>query len=203
MIEIFVIMGLAYGLGSIPTGYLMGRGLKGIDIRTVGSGNVGATNVFRSVGKMAGVATLLVDIAKGFLAVELALIFLGGNLWPLFAGVAVVGGHSWSFWVHFRGGKGVATSAGVFLALLPVPMGIALLVFALLFGLSRRVSVGSIGAAMVLPVAAQGLESPASRVLLALILSGVVIFRHIPNIRRLLRGEEPPLFTLSKKGPLP
>ena len=200
MVYPILCLGAAYVLGSIPTAYLMGWTLRGIDIRTVGSGNVGATNVFRSIGKMAGIATLLIDLAKGLIAVELALIYCGGDLWPLLAGVAAVAGHSWSFWVNFRGGKGVATSAGVFIALLPGPMGIALLVFALAFGLSRRVSVGSILAAATLPLAAFFLGSPPSRALLALILSGFVIVRHIPNIRRLLRGEEPPLFNSSKEG---
>ncbi len=179
----------------------MGWTLRGIDIRTVGSGNVGATNVFRTIGKVAGISTLLIDIAKGLLAVELALIYRGGDFWPLVAGVAAVAGHSWSLWVNFRGGKGVATSAGVFLALLPGPMGIALLVFAVAFGVSRRVSVGSILAAGALPLAATLLGSPPARVILAVVLSVVVIVRHIPNIRRLLRGEEPPLFMTSKKGP--
>lgn len=195
-----LIVAVAYLLGSIPTAYLMGWTLRGIDIRTVGSGNVGATNVFRTIGKMAGISTLLIDMAKGLLAVELALIYRGGDFWPLVAGVAAVAGHSWSLWVNFRGGKGVATSAGVFLALLPGPMGLALLVFAVAFGVSRRVSVGSILAAGALPLAAYFLGSPPSRVMLAVVLSVVVIVRHIPNIRRLLRGEEPPLFTTAKKG---
>ncbi len=190
------IVAASYLLGSIPTAYLMGWTLRGIDIRTVGSGNVGATNVFRTIGKMAGISTLLIDTAKGFLAVELALIYCGGEFWPLVAGIAAVAGHSWSLWVNFRGGKGVATSAGVFLALLPGPMGVALLVFAAAFGVSRRVSVGSILAAGALPLAALFLGSPPARVILSVILSIVVIVRHIPNIRRLLRGEEPPLFGL-------
>ena len=201
MVGNFLIVAVAYLLGSIPTAYLMGWTLRGIDIRTVGSGNVGATNVFRTIGKVAGISTLLIDIAKGLLAVELALIYRGGDFWPLVAGVAAVAGHSWSLWVNFRGGKGVATSAGVFLALLPGPMGIALLVFAVAFGVCRRVSVGSILAAGALPLAATLLGSPPARVILAVVLSVVVIVRHIPNIRRLLRGEEPPLFMTSKKGP--
>lgn len=198
--ENLLIIVAAYFLGSIPTAYLMGWTLRGIDIRTVGSGNVGATNVFRTIGKMAGIATLLIDMAKGLLAVELALIYCGGDLWPLLAGVAVVAGHSWSLWVNFRGGKGVATSAGVFLAILPGPMGLALLIFAVAFGVSRRVSVGSILAAATLPLAALFGGSPGPRVVVAGFLGGVVIARHIPNIKRLLRGEEPPLFTTAKKG---
>lgn len=189
-----LVVAVSYFLGSIPTAYLMGWLLRGIDIRTVGSGNVGATNVFRTIGKTAGISTLLIDMAKGLLAVELAFIYCGGDFWPLVAGVAAVAGHSWSVWVNFRGGKGVATSAGVFLALLPGPMGLALLVFAVAFGVSRRVSVGSIFAAGTLPLAAFFLGSPPARVVLAVVLSVVVIVRHIPNIRRLLRGEEPPLF---------
>lgn len=200
MTEKLLVIIAAYFLGSIPTAYLMGWTLRGIDIRTVGSGNVGATNVFRTIGKMAGIATLLIDLAKGLLAVELALIYCGGDLWPLLAGISAVAGHSWSLWVNFRGGKGVATSAGVFLALLPGPMGMALLVFALALGVSRRVSVGSILAAVTLPLAALFLGSPGPRVFVAGFLSGVVILRHAPNIKRLLRGEEPPLFTTVKKG---
>ena len=189
-----LVVGAAYLAGSLPTAYLMGRALKGIDIRTVGSGNMGATNVFRSVGKGAGIATLLIDMLKGLLAVKMALVYCRGELWPLLSGVAAVAGHTWSFWVGFRGGKGVATSAGVFLALLPGPMGLALLVFAVAFGVSRRVSVGSLLAAAALPLAAFGLGSPPSRTVLAFLLAAVVIYRHIPNIRRLIRGEEPPLF---------
>lgn len=200
MMENILIVVAAYFLGSIPTAYLMGWTLRGIDIRTVGSGNAGATNVFRTIGKMAGIATLLIDIAKGLLAVELALIFCGGDLWPLLAGISAVAGHSWSLWVNFRGGKGVATSAGVFLALLPGPMGMALLIFAVAFGVSRRVSVGSILAAATLPLASLFWGSPGPRVVVAGFLGGVVIARHIPNIKRLLRGEEPPLFTSAKKG---
>lgn len=199
MMENWLIVVAAYFLGSIPTAYLMGWTLRGIDIRAVGSGNVGATNVFRTIGKMAGISTLLIDMGKGLAAVELALLFCGGDLWPLLAGVAAVAGHSWSLWVNFRGGKGVATSAGVFLALLPGPMGVSLLVFAAAFGASRRVSVGSIAAAVALPLSAYFFGNPPSRVMLAVILSAVVIVRHIPNIRRLLRGEEPPLFGWGKK----
>ncbi|MBK8576254.1 MAG: glycerol-3-phosphate acyltransferase [Elusimicrobia bacterium] len=124
--NLFMVAG-AYFLGSIPTAYLMGWALRGIDIRTVGSGNVGATNVFRTIGKRAGVATLLIDMAKGLLAVELALIYRGGDFWPLVAGVAVVAGHSWSLWVNFRGGKASPRRRG-FPCAFPGPMGLALLV---------------------------------------------------------------------------
>jgi glycerol-3-phosphate acyltransferase PlsY len=189
--------------GSLPTGYLMGRALKGIDIRTVGSGNVGATNVFRSVGRGAGLATLLIDILKGFLPVWGALRGLPSEAVPLLTGLAAVAGHTWSPWVRFRGGKGVATSAGVFLALLPGPAGVALATFAVFFALSRRVSVGSLVAAVALPLAAWGAAAPTPRLVMAVVLGGVVIVRHIPNMKRLWRGEEPPLFGPKKGGPKP
>lgn len=184
---------LGYALGSLPTAYWMGRALRGIDIRTVGSGNVGATNVFRSVGRGAGIATLLIDMVKGWLPVFLCLRLGPGGLVPVAVGVAAVVGHSGSPWVGFRGGKGVATSAGVFIALLPGPMLFAVLAFAVGFGFSRRVSVGSLLAAVTLPAVAFWRGSPSAERNLALILGLFVIYKHIPNIRRLMRGEEPPV----------
>lgn len=180
----------------------MGRLLRGIDIRSVGSGNVGATNVFRSVGRTAGVATLLLDMAKGFIPVWVAAQGSGASLAPLLTGLAAVAGHTFSPWVGFRGGKGVATSAGVFLALLPGPMVAALLVFAFVLAATRRVSVGSMTGAVVLPLAAWVGGAPLPRLVLAMILGAVVILRHIPNLRRLWRGEEPKLVFSSKKGGL-
>jgi glycerol-3-phosphate acyltransferase PlsY len=167
--------------------------VKGIDIRTVGSKNVGATNVFRSVGPVAGLATLLVDMAKGFLPVY----FLTrgrGEVTALLCGVGAVAGHTWSPFVGFRGGKGVATSAGVFAALLPGPTLAAVSVFGALFALTRRVSAGSLGAAVALPVAAFAWKGNHPRSWLALAVGTLVALRHIPNIRRLIRGEEQPLF---------
>lgn len=187
-------VGIGFVAGSLPTGYLMGRVLRGIDIRTVGSGNVGATNVFRSVGKTAGLATLVIDMAKGFLPVWGVLRGAPAEALPLIVGAAAVAGHTWSPWVRFRGGKGVATSGGVFLALLPGPTGVALATFAVVFALSRRVSVGSLAAAVALPVAAGLAGVPGPRLAMAILLGAVVVVRHIPNIKRLWRGEEPPLF---------
>ncbi|MBL0349584.1 MAG: glycerol-3-phosphate 1-O-acyltransferase PlsY [Elusimicrobia bacterium] len=184
---------LGYALGSLPTAYWMGRALRGIDIRTVGSGNVGATNVFRSVGRGAGIATLLIDMVKGWLPVFLCLRFGPGGLVPVAVGVAAVLGHSGSPWVGFRGGKGVATSGGVFIALLPGPMLFAVLAFAVGFGLSRRVSVGSLLAAVTLPAVAFWRGAPSAERNLALILGLFVVYKHIPNMRRLMRGEEPPV----------
>ena len=200
MMELILTALGGYLIGSIPTGYWMGRVLKGIDIRTVGSGNVGATNVFRSVGRAAGLATLAIDILKGYGAVWVALSFVGGEAAPLISGVAAVAGHSWSVWVRFRGGKGVATSGGVFLAVLPGPTAVAVGVFAGVFVLSRRVSAGSIAAAVALPVAARAMDCTRSRAALAAVVGALVLLRHLPNIRRLLTGKEPPL-EFSRKNP--
>ena len=193
---------VGFAAGSIPTGYWMGRLLRGIDIRTVGSGNVGATNVFRSVGRTAGLATLALDMAKGFGPVWFVAHGSGGEPAALLTGLAAVAGHTFSPWVGFRGGKGVATSAGVFLALLPGPMAAALLVFVLGLVLTRRVSVGSMAGAVTLPLAAWAIGAPPMRLGLAVVLGAVVVLRHMPNLRRLWRGEEPPLVFSSKKGGL-
>lgn len=177
-------------VGSFPTGVLAGR-LNGIDIRTVGSGNVGATNVFRALGKPWGIATLIVDALKGFLPVLLLLKAFPEPSWvPTAGALAAVLGHTFSPFLRFRGGKGVATSAGVFLALLPLPTTAALAVFLAVFLPTRIVALGSLSASLALPTAAfwrSGL-TPASG--LAALLALLIFLKHIPNIRRLLSGRE-------------
>lgn len=179
-------------LGAFPTGYCMAKRLKGVDIRREGSGNIGATNVFRTVGKGAGVATLLIDALKGWLPVWLSLRYFPGVLVPVLTGLAAVSGHTWSPFLGFKGGKGVATSAGVFAALLPVPTLAALLVFVTVMIASGYVSAGSVAAAAALPCAALLWHGPSARSALALGIGTLIILRHAPNIRRLIRGEEPP-----------
>jgi acyl phosphate:glycerol-3-phosphate acyltransferase len=177
-------------IGSFPTGYLLTRWLKGTDIRRLGSGNPGATNVFRSVGAGPGLATLLIDMIKGWLPVWAAQHLFAGDLGPTLAGLAAVAGHTWSPFLGFRGGKGVATSAGVFAALTPVATLAALAGFGIGLGISRHVSVGSLTGAAVLPVAAFWRQGPSLPSFLALAVGILVVVRHIPNIRRLLKGEE-------------
>lgn len=188
---------LGYLLGSLPTAYLVAKGLKGVDIRTVGSGNVGATNVFRTVGKGAGVATLAVDVLKGFLPVWLALRQAPGGLTAVLCGLAAVAGHTWSPFLRFHGGKGVATSAGVFLALLPWPTLGAVAVFVAGFRISGHVSVGSMAGAVALAAGAFYAEGVSPSSVLSLVLSLLILFRHIPNLRRLFKGEE---LSMGKKG---
>src|SRR5207247_373642 len=146
---------VSYFFGSIPTGFLWGKA-RGIDIRTVGSGNIGATNVMRALGKGPGIVVLLLDVAKGFVPVLLA-----QRLFPeadrarlqIVGCVAVIAGHNWTCWLRFKGGKGIATSAGALLAFLPGPLLVALGVWLIVFVPWRYVSLASVIAAATLPVA--------------------------------------------------
>jgi glycerol-3-phosphate acyltransferase PlsY len=192
----------AYLLGSIPTGYLMARA-KGIDIRTVGSGNIGATNAFRVLGKGPGVFVLLVDAAKGCVAVVLAALagpLLAGvpservnevsEVFQVIAGLGAILGHNFTCWLKFKGGKGVATSAGVLLALLPKALGIAFGAWVVAFALSRYVSLASITAAVTLPVATWLFGYSRMLTTVSAIIGVLTIYRHRGNIQRLLAGTE-------------
>jgi len=211
----------AYLLGSIPTGYLAGRA-KGVDIRTVGSGNIGATNAMRALGKPAGIFVLLLDALKGYAACALLapLIFnwfapRASGLFRYFhdepvelqvrfyvvAGFFVVLGHNYTCWLRFKGGKGIATSAGVFCALAPLALGIALGVWMIVFALTRYVSVASIAAAVALPAAVWIL--PPRNLLLGIVTTALgllAIAKHKGNIERLFNGTER---RFGKKGTTP
>ncbi len=187
----------AYLLGSVPVGFLLARA-KGIDIRTVGSGNIGATNVFRSVGKPWGIATFMADALKGFVPVFFFPGLAGelppetGVLFALLCGVAAIAGHNWPVWLRFRGGKGVATSAGVLLGVAPAAVGVGLLTWIVLMITTRYVSISSIGTALAVPAFGwwmyrdEGWLLPVVLTLLGLLL----IVRHRSNIVRLLNGSE-------------
>jgi len=187
----------AYLLGSIPTGYLVGRA-RGIDIRTAGSGNVGATNTFRVLGKLAGMFVLLADCAKGFAAVWLGrwlLKMLGApeaemETHCVVAGIFAVLGHNYTCWLRFKGGKGIATSAGVYLALAPAALGIALAAFVLAVAVTRYISVGSMVGAIVLPVAVWFTHDNLFLRIMTIALGVMAIFKHRGNIQRLLAGTE-------------
>ena len=194
----FIIAIGAYLLGSIPTGYLVGRA-KGIDIRTVGSGNIGAANVFRSVGKTAGVFALIIDGLKGYAACtwlcDWTLTLLGVSttdteLYRIFAGIAAVLGHNFTCWLKFKGGKGISTSAGVFFALAPLAAGVALVTWVIAFVLSRYASVASIAAAAALPATIWLMPNSLTLRIVTTVLGLLAIFKHRGNIRRLLNGTE-------------
>jgi acyl phosphate:glycerol-3-phosphate acyltransferase len=196
----------AYVLGSIPFGVFMAKLFGGGDIRRAGSGNIGATNVARVVGPLAGVLTLLLDAAKGWVAVWLAARWTHGEaLTMVLAGLFAMLGHCFPLWLRFRGGKGVATAAGVFLALCPAAMLAATILFLLVVGFWRFVSLGSIAAAAALPLLiyllwAPHFAPPQSVTLVSLAIATLVIYQHRGNISRLARGEEPK-FSFSKKDP--
>jgi acyl phosphate:glycerol-3-phosphate acyltransferase len=191
---------IAYLLGSIPTGFLVAKA-RGVDIRTVGSGNIGATNVFRILGKTAGMLVLLADAAKGLLAVLVVARLIRGWLYPgaspqecewfaLCAGVASILGHNYTCWLHFKGGKGIATSAGALVALVPVELLIILGIWIVIFAFSRYVSLASICAAFALPFAAWLFGESTTIVLVTAALAALAIYKHKANIKRLINGTE-------------
>jgi acyl phosphate:glycerol-3-phosphate acyltransferase len=182
---------VAYVVGAIPTSHLAGR-LRGVDLRRQGSGNLGATNAFRVLGWRAALPVVVVDMAKGWVPTALFPLWAGtGSLeWALAYGALAIVGHVFSVFVGFKGGKGVATSAGVFLALAPWAVLIGFVVWGISVVLTRIVSVGSILAALVLPFAVFATNAPRTVFWLALALSLFVIYAHRENIRRLARGEE-------------
>ena len=187
-----------YLLGSIPTGYLVARA-KGVDIRTVGSGNIGAANTIRALGKPAGVLVLVVDSLKGYAACTWLCDLLLRSIsvpaadkepYAVLAGIAVVLGHNYTCWLRFKGGKGIATSAGVFFALAPVAAGVALGTWIIVFALSRYVSVASIAAAVALPAAVWLMPNSLTLRIVTTGLSLLAIARHRSNIERLFNGTE-------------
>jgi len=197
-----LVVTLSYLLGSIPFGYLIVRARGGGDVREAGSGGTGATNVTRRAGKGAGLLTLLLDAFKGAAAVLLARWLLtadfGVNWWVAASAFAVVVGHVFPVWLKFRGGKGVAPGLGVFFALAPAVVPVALAAFILVVWRTRYVSLGSITAAALMPAALFVLDSrlpPAGqhgfeRVAAAAAGAALIIFAHRENIRRLMRGTE-------------
>lgn len=183
---------VSYLFGSIPTGYLWGRA-RGIDIRTVGSGNIGATNVMRALGKGPGIAVLVIDALKGFLPVFFApRIFtqVDAQILSIVCCCAVIAGHNWTCWLNFKGGKGIATSAGALLAFLPVPLACAAGVFALVALITRYVSLGSVAAAIAMPVATWLLVPDRRLLIFTGIIGTVAVLKHRTNIQRLLAGTE-------------
>jgi glycerol-3-phosphate acyltransferase PlsY len=193
---------IAYFLGAIPFGYLLVKWTTGADVRAGGSGNIGATNVLRTTGRAAGVATLLLDVAKGFLAVWIA-----GRLTENSAGcmsiaaLAVMAGHAYPVFLKFKGGKAVASFIGAFLRLSPLPLAAVLVVFVIVVTWTRHISMGSIVGAATFPLAVWLVQKPEVPVVAAAILAGgFVIYKHSSNIQR-LRAETEHIFTFGARKP--
>ena len=192
----------AYLLGSIPTGYLVARA-RGVDIRQVGSGNIGATNAFRVLGKPAGILVLGTDALKGFLACKvvsgLAYSFLSPpyqqvpesrETLAIVAGIAAILGHNYTCWLKFKGGKGIATTGGVLLALMPYALLTIAIVWIVVTLTTRYVSLGSLAAAITLPFAAWAFAGSRRLIGVATIMTALAVYKHKGNIQRLLNGTE-------------
>ena len=182
---------VSYLIGSIPTGYLVAKA-RGVDIRSVGSGNIGATNAFRVLGKTAGVTVLLVDAVKGYVACRFVAFGPGApsETHQMIAGLFAILGHNYTCWLRFKGGKGIATTAGVLLALAPVGFAVAIVTFLIVLGLSRYVSLSSIIAAIVLPFGVWLGGGTVQMISLMAFHGGMAIYKHRTNIKRLMAGTE-------------
>jgi glycerol-3-phosphate acyltransferase PlsY len=195
----YIVVAIAgYLLGSIPTGFLVARA-RGIDIRAVGSGNIGAANTFRAIGRSAGFFVLIIDALKGFAAVELCWLIL-----PLFgvidpnvaihyrvvAGICAVLGHNYTCWLGFKGGKGIATTGGVYLALVPWAVFFAVLAFIVALLVTRFTSVGSICAALILTTVVLSTQPDLTLKIVTIALCILAILKHRTNIKRLIAGTE-------------
>ncbi|MDD5439924.1 MAG: glycerol-3-phosphate 1-O-acyltransferase PlsY [Candidatus Omnitrophica bacterium] len=206
MLTSFLGLGIAYLIGSIPTGYIVAKIGKGIDIRFTGSGNVGSTNVFRTMGLAAGALVFILDVMKGIIPVY----FIPKYFFPapftdyqmiqnvlvykLFLAACAIGGHVWPVFLGFKGGKGVATTAGVLAVLAPNVVLAGFITWLLFFVPTRIVSISSIAAGIALPVTALILKQPREIIIFLVIIAILDIYKHRTNIERLLKGHEKSLF---------
>lgn len=186
---------LAYLCGAIPFGYIIAKVFKNIDIRKQGSGNTGATNVYRTVSKPLGILTLTLDILKGFIPVYFITLINPASYWIVISvALVTIVGHVFTIFLNFKGGKGVATGCGVFLALNPAATLICFTVFVIILMLFKYVSLGSIVAATALPIMIFILSSNIELIIFSMIVAILVVVRHITNIKRLLNGTENKIF---------
>ena len=197
----------AYLIGAIPFGFLIGK-MRGVDVRTVGSKNIGATNVFRTVGKKWGLLAFFCDVLKGFLPTLAAVHLVAGSFphLPLCVGIMCVVGHMLTPYMKFKGGKGVATAFGALLALIPATVGIAFAIFALTFACSNYISLGSCVAATTLAVMIwiPFLDHAGFRdvplCVLVTVIAAFIVWKHRSNIGRLVKGNENKIYLFKKKG---
>jgi glycerol-3-phosphate acyltransferase PlsY len=188
---------VGYLLGSIPTGFLVAKA-RGIDIRAVGSGNIGAANTFRAIGKTAGIFVLVMDALKGYVAVEICglilnLLGMPRSDWEnyrIIAGIFAVLGHNYTCWFGFKGGKGIATTGGIYLALAPLAVLIALIVFILVVAITRYTSLGSILGAVIIPTVVWLTHDNWMLRIVTIALGVLAILKHRTNIQRLIAGTE-------------
>jgi len=190
-----LVLFLGYLLGSFPSGYLAGRIIKGVDIRSLGSGSTGATNVLRHIGKRAAITVFLIDVLKGILSILLVKNLLLNDSWQVAMGLSTLIGHIWPVWLNWKGGKAVATGLGIFLGL-SWQVGLATLgVFILMLTLFRIVSLSSVTASIALPLimflSFNNSDISLPFLVISLLAMTLVIWRHRDNIIRLIKGKEP------------
>ena len=195
MTLVFFILLISYLLGSFPSGFLYAKNLKGIDLRYVGSGSTGATNVLRNIGKWPALIVFILDVLKGFIAVKIAYFLLSDNIFQVLAGLFAIIGHIWPIWLKGKGGKAVATGLGMFIAL-SWKVGLASFgTFLIMISLTKIVSLSSITAAILLPIYMfkyiGTFNDPYT--IFSFIVAIIVIWKHRSNINRILKGEEPKL----------
>ena len=193
MISVFFILLASYLLGSFPSGFLYAKNLKGIDLRDVGSGSTGATNVLRNIGKWPALIVFILDVLKGFIAVKIAYFFLHEDIFQVLAGLFAITGHIWPIWLKGKGGKAVATGLGMFIAL-SWKVGFASFgTFLIAISLTQIVSLSSITAALFLPIymfiQIGTFKHPFT--IFSFIVAIIVIWKHRSNINRIMKGEEP------------
>ena len=189
----FFILLVSYLLGSFPSGFLYAKNLKGIDLRYVGSGSTGATNVLRNIGKWPALIVFILDVLKGFIAVKIAYFLLSDNIFQVLAGLFAITGHIWPIWLKGKGGKAVATGLGMFIAL-SWQVGLASFgTFLVIVSVTKIVSLSSITSALLLPVYMLRYTGTFNHsfTLFSFIISIIVIWKHRSNINRILKGEEP------------
>ena len=193
--RIVVYLILSYLIGAIPFAYIISKVFKNIDIRKHGSGNPGATNVYRTVSKPLGILTFICDALKGFVPVFfVTLINPSSYLIVLLVALVTILGHIYTIFLNFKGGKGVATGCGIFLAINPIATLICLAVFAIILALSKYVALASIFATITLPISLFLLDATKEVLIFSIFIAGIVIFRHMSNIKRILNGTENKIF---------
>lgn len=190
MLDSLLPVAFGYGVGSLPLGYLLARMLRGVDLRRVGSGNVGAANVYRATGLGFALLVMALDMTKGVTSVVIASRLASGSAAPAAAAVAAVLGHIYPVWLRFRGGKGVATAAGAFAVLAPIATALAAGVFVSAIWMTRYVSLGSLVATATLPALAWMTDAPVPVIVGGLLAALVIIERHRSNLARLQAGTE-------------
>lgn len=190
MLELIIACVASYLIGSIPNGLILGKAIWGVDLRKHGSGNIGATNAWRTIGKPAGICIFALDMLKGFLGAGLGLFYAGAPEYGVLCGILAVVGHSWSLFLKFKGGKSVSTGLGVLIMLMPIIAVIVFLVWLAIVFVTRYVSLGSIVGAAMVPVLSYIFDMPMVYTAFGVLAAVFIIYRHKSNIERLLNGTE-------------